>query len=237
MTLRKKILIFQWFDCKNDDRKKELEECALHNISMGFDEVIIYNDSVEPIFFGEQIKNIATNRRITYRDYIDFLNLQENYGSFVVLTNTDIKIDKELLGLSALMQPIDFISLSRYEINGELASSPAFTQDTWAMLSQPIHQSIIHQSSIPLGMPGCENRFSEIIFNVGYRVFNPCLDIKNQHIQKIPSVHKLENKIYGAILTIPPCLTQQIISGVVDEYPRPYYLPSFHQGMINIGSY
>jgi hypothetical protein len=232
---KKKILIFQLFNCKDEGRKKELEESARHNINVGFDEVIIFNDSVDPIFFGEHIKNVSIDRRITYRDFIDIAGKEENFGSFVVLTNTDIKIDKALLSLAEIVKPIDFISLTRYEMNGALAESPAFTQDTWAMLSQPIHQSIIHQSSIPLGMPGCENRFSEIIFNMGFRVFNPCLDIKNQHIQKIPSIHKLEDKIFGAILTIPPCNIQQVVSGIVDEYPRPHYLPSFHKGLIKIG--
>ena len=71
-------------------------------------------------------------------------------------------IDTNIFNLAEVMKPVDFICMSRYEENGVIATSPAFTQDTWAILSQPVHNSIIHQSSIPLGIPGCENRFSEI---------------------------------------------------------------------------
>jgi len=231
----KKILVFQYFNCNLPSRAAELETCILHNISIGFDEIIIFNDSVEPAFFQKNIKNIESNRRLTYRDYVDILRDQDNFGSFIVLTNTDIKLDDEILSLGDIIKPIDFIALSRHEANGAIAPNPAITQDTWAMLSQPLPPTIIHQSGIPLGMPGCENRFSEIIFSAGHRVFNPSLDIKNQHIQAIPSVHKFEEKMFGAILSIPPCRIDQISNCNPDEFPTPYYLPCFADHLISIG--
>ena len=227
--------MFQWFDCIDEVRKKEFIDCINHNLNIGFDEVIIFNDKVQPAFFGDGIKNISSNTRLTYRDYIDLVNDVSNYGSLIVLTNTDIKIDTNIFNLAEVMKPVDFICMSRYEENGVIATSPAFTQDTWAILSQPVHNSIIHQSSIPLGIPGCENRFSEILFTVGFRVYNPSLDIKNIHIHRVPSVHKNENRVFGTILTIPPCYVEDIKNGFVKEYPRPFYLTAFHDGPINIG--
>jgi len=231
----KKILLFQWFDCKNQSRKQELTECINHNIAIGFDEVIIFNDSVPPHFFGDKIKNVLSEHRITYRDYINIVNNPYYYGSLVVLTNTDIKLDKNIFKLSATLSPFDFICLSRYEANGEIAPEPQDTQDTWAIISQPMHQSVIHQSAIPLGMPGCETRFAEILFNIGYRVFNPSLDIKCLHVQKYPSVHKNENRIFGAILATWPCTIAQIKAGSVNAYPRPFYYPAFVKSPLNIG--
>ena len=51
----KKILIFQWFDCNDALRKNELVQCIEHNLELGFDDVIIFNDSVEPTFTGDNI--------------------------------------------------------------------------------------------------------------------------------------------------------------------------------------
>lgn len=231
----KKILIFQYFQCNSPERLTELEECINHNINLDFDEIIIFNDSINPTFLQNNIKNIVINRRLTYKDYIDIISSEENFGSLVVLTNSDIKLDSEILRLGKLIKPIDFIALSRYEKNGLIAPDPAFTQDTWAMLSQPIPPTILYQCGIPLGMPGCENRFSEIIFSAGYRVANPSISIKNRHIQIKPSVHKFEEKMFGAILAIPPCSIEQLITPDPEFQPTPYYLPCFSNHLIRVG--
>jgi len=111
---------------------------------------------------------------------------------------------------------------------------PACTQDVWVMISQPIHQSVIHQSDIPLGMPGCETRFSEIIFNIGFAVFNPCLEIKNIHIHSKGSTHSEANRIYGAYLFTPACTYEDIESGNPNILPIPHYLTSFTNRLFNI---
>lgn len=223
----KKILMFQWFDCKDKTRKSELTDCINHNLSIGFDQVIIFNDSVKPTFHGKNVKNILTNSRITYRDYINIVKDPKNYSSLVVLTNTDIKLARNILSLDEIIKEKTLIALSRYENNGMLADSPWCTQDVWAMLSQPIHKSAIHQCDIPLGLPGCEIRFSEIIFNTGFSVFNPCLDIKNTHIHSNPHPHLDENRMYGAYLFTPACTFEDIRTGNTKILPSPQYLTSF----------
>lgn len=231
----RKILIFQWFDCSDSSRKEELTECIQHNISLGFDKVIIFNDSVEPAFFGENIENIQANQRLSYRDFIDVVINPKNYGSLCCLTNTDIKLDKHLFELAAIIKTSDLMCISRYELDGQLARTPWCTQDTWALISQPLQKSIIYQTSIPLGLLGCENRFAEIFYGAGYKVFNPCLDIKNLHLQSIQSAHKNTDRIYGAYLFVPPCHLNDI--GKFDSHliPTPVYLPTFSKKLIRIG--
>jgi len=230
----KKTLIFQWFDCKDPIREQELVDCATHNIKLGFDEVVIFNDSVKPIFDGPQVKNIITQKRITYKNYIDYVADPENYGGLFVLTNTDIMLDKRILEVDKSIKENTLFALSRHEINGALPDMPACTQDVWVMISQPIHQSVIHQSDIPLGMPGCETRFSEIIFNIGFAVFNPCLEIKNIHIHSKGSTHSEANRIYGAYLFTPACTYEDIESGNPNILPIPHYLTSFTNRLFNI---
>lgn len=231
----KKILIFQWFDCKDEARQQELVECINHNLKLGFDEVIIFNDSVESAFYGQNVKNISSNSRITYRDYIDIVNDANNYGSFVVLTNTDIKLDNKILMLEEISEDKTLMALSRYESNGLFSDSPWCTQDVWAMRSQAIHKSIIIQSNIPLGMPGCELRFAEIMFNAGFIVFNPCLDIKNVHVHSNSASHSDENRIYGAYLFTHPCSIEDIKTRNVKYPAAPVYCTSFSDTWFSIG--
>lgn len=206
----KSILVFQDFDCKDTARRAEFDNCIKHNLEAGFDEIILFNDSVSPRHRGPRIKNIEGSRRITYRDFIDVVNDPNNLGSFVVLTNTDIKLDPAILNAASIIKPYDFLCWTRYESNGELPQKPWNTQDTWALLAQPVHNSIRFQSDIPLGMPGCEIRFAEIMFSAGYRVFNPSIDIKNIHVHSVLQPHEDKNRIYGAAVFTAPCTLEDI---------------------------
>ena len=223
----KKILIFQWFKCGNEAREQELVDCVNHNLSIGFDEVLIFNDDVEPMFHGKNIINIPSIGRLTYRDFINIVKDPGNYGSLIVLTNTDVKLDRRILSLNEILKERTLIAISRYESNGMLADDPWCTQDCWALISQPIHKSIIHQCDIPLGLPGCEIRFSEIIFNAGFSVFNPCLDIKNLHVHSNQAPHQDEDRLYGAYLFTPACTLKDIINEDKSVAPTLCYLTSF----------
>ena len=230
----KNILIFQWFDCKDNSRKEELIECVEHNLKLGFDEIIIFNDSVNPQFFGTNVKNITSTHRLTFRDYIEIINDPVNFGSLVTLTNTDIKIDIKTLELNSYIKEKMLIAISRYESQEHLAVNPWCTQDVWILLSQPIHNSILMQSSIPLGLPGCELRFSEILFAAGFEVYNPCLDIKNLHVHSKENIHLDENRIYGAYLFTPACKLIEMKSNYAATKPVLKYLPSFLTYTLNI---
>jgi hypothetical protein len=201
----KKILMIQWFNCKDHQRKLELIECINHNLELGFDEVIIHNHNVEINFNASNIKNEHLTQRLTYKHYVNAVNDPQNYGSLIILANTDIKLDEKMLTLHDTIPLETLIALTRYEINGELADSPWCTQDVWAMLSQPLHKSIVNQCDIQLGLPGCELRFSEVIYSAGFSVYNPCLDIQNIHIHSNPNPHLDENRMFGTYLFTPAC--------------------------------
>ena len=215
----KKILIFQWFDCKDLARRRELLECIHHNINLGFDEVIIFNDSVEPVINVPGVQNIFTNSRISYLDFINIVNDPKNFGALVVLTNSDIKLDSKILQLVGLKNRI-LIALSRYESNGQLTEFAFYSQDVWVMTSQPIHRSIIYQCNIPLGVPGCDQRFGEIIFSAGFSVFNPCLEIKNIHLHSNVATHLDENRLFGTYLFVNPCTYEDIRVSRPNIVPR-----------------
>lgn len=128
----------------------------------------------------------------------------------ICLTNTDIKIDLNIFLINDVLEDNQLIALSRYESNGEIAKSPWCTQDFWCIRSQSIHKSILIQSNIPLGIPGCENRFSEIMHSVGFEVFNPNLEIKNQHMHQIQANYPQSERLYGTYLFIPTCTIDDI---------------------------
>ncbi len=201
----KKILIFQWFKSSDVERESELIECISHNLAIGFDKVIIFNDSVDPKFFGNNIENVCINRRMRYSDYISIVCDSKNFGDLVVLTNTDIKLDENILNLPLYIKEKNLIAISRYENDIELAKSHWCTQDVWAIISQPVHVSVGYQSDIPLGVPGCENRFAEIFHSAGYAVFNPCIEIKNLHVHSKQGVYSQDFRVFGSYLFVHSC--------------------------------
>jgi hypothetical protein len=209
--------------------------CIEHNLNLGFDEVVIFNDSVTPRFSGTRITNINALQRLTYRQYIDIVRDERNHGSLVVLTNTDIKLDPNIFLLCDVIDLGMMFCMSRYESNGSLAESPWCTQDVWAMLSQPVHNSIVYNSDIPIGTPGCELRFAEIVFNVGFKVFNPCSDVKNIHVHSAQAQHRNEVRNYGAYLFTPPCSLDDVRARNPKSFPFPCYLTSFSNRPLRIG--
>jgi hypothetical protein len=149
-------------------------------------------------------------------------------------------LDRNLLTISNIVQKNFFLCIARYEKIGdalELSCGATCTHDVWAMISQPIHNSIKFQSAIPLGMPGCELRFEEIIFNMGYAVFNPCLDIKNVHLHSELPPHENKNRIYGAYLFTPACRLADVkpVSVSRSHMATPVYLTSFVNRPLKIG--
>jgi len=52
--------MFQWFYCNDKIRNQKLTDCVNHSLDIGFDEVIVFNDSVDSTFHGQNIKNILT---------------------------------------------------------------------------------------------------------------------------------------------------------------------------------
>ncbi|ANI98748.1 hypothetical protein A8O14_00710 [Polynucleobacter wuianus] len=223
----KKILLFQVFDCKDQARALEFDQCVRHNLELGFDEIIIFNDNVPPRYFGKNIRNIEVDKRLTYKDFIELAQSPKNYGNFLVLINTDIKLDKKMFELERILGEKTLIALARYEVGDRLADMPWCTQDVWVLVGQPIPKSILFQSDIPLGVPGCELRFSELMFNVGFQVFNPCMDIKNLHVHKNQVPHSDENRVFGAYLFTPACGLNDVFNKSANAWPIPHYLTSF----------
>ena len=222
----KNILIIQNFNCSDTLRKNEINECIHHNTQIGFDEVIIFNDSIEPTFLSSHIKNIDSSGRLTYADFLKVVDNPANYGDLLVMTNSDIKLDPKILESKKYLKEKMLFVFTRYEIDGNLAKNPEITQDTWALLGQPIPKGIKNQSLIPLGLPGCELRFAEIFFSSGFAVFNPCLSVQNTHIHSKKTEHLDENRLWGAYLFTPACYFDDTV-GAIKHFPTPFYLTSF----------
>lgn len=196
-----------------------------HNLQLGFDETIILNDAVEPAFAGERITNVARRGRITYRDFLDVVSDPSRLGALVVLTNSDIMLAPNFDAVAATLRPGELYCFTRHEAaGGQLAEAPWCTQDTWAMLAQPLHNSVLFQAAIPLGRPGCEIRFAEILFSAGYAVYNPCLDVRNVHVHSAPAPHSDADRIYGAYLFTPAVRLGEVRSGRPEHRPTPCYL-------------
>jgi hypothetical protein len=233
--MRKKILMFQWYDPADVTRRKELIDCIEHNLKLGFDEIIIINSATEPQFFAKNVINMYISDRMTYSHFVNALNDKKYDNCILFLTNTDIKLDEKILDLGDLINRQQLFCLSRYEQADKLTDGPSCSQDTWIAIAQPIHESVVHQSNIPLGLPGCENRLAEIFFSSGFNVFNPCYDIKNIHVQNTNSVFSDNDRVFGAYLFVPPCTIDDILSKNVAAVP--VYFPRYASSYFYIPYY
>lgn len=200
----KTILLFQYFLAQDPIRRNEIESAITHNINLGFDEIIIFNDSVKPNFVGPNITNILTDSRMTFKDFIEVVNDPRNHDSLITLTNTDIKLDHKILCIDKVISKSKVFCISRHELNGQLTENPHYCQDTWAMISQPLPKYILFSSNIPIGTSGCEQRFAELLFSFNFLISNPCVDIHNIHIHSNHPGTNETDRIYGAYLSIPP---------------------------------
>ena len=200
----KKILFVEYWDIEDRARDQEVLAAIGHNLKLGFDRVyLVYSGTNQLPFNTVGTVEILKLDRLTFDIFLKAVDTYADGPALFILTNADIALDPNLL-LGNFPPAGVVYALTRHEMNGELYSAREFSQDTWVMLAQPILKGAILQSSFPLGVPGCENRFAEILWSIGFRVINPSLTFVNYHYQAKESVYERDYRIYGCYRTIPP---------------------------------
>lgn len=203
--MKSKYLLIEYWDIACAQRKAEIDEAIEHNLNLGFDLVYISysGNQVLPFSARENVQLIA-QERLTFAQYLELVGNVRSRGALFVLTNADIKLDPRLLEIQEVPEALMF-AFTRYESDGSLYSAGEFSQDTWLMIGQEVPISAIMQSRLHLGVPGCENRFAEIMWSSGFTVINPSLSFVNLHIQATESIYSEGYRIFGCYRTVPPC--------------------------------
>lgn len=182
-----KVILYQNFYIdKAPERQAELEECLSQNIACSLiDEIVLIADSntIETIcvrFPSEKIKWLIWSGRPTYNDFLLLIKPEQ---AFHVIANTDIYFN-DTLGLVKRRGVAEgtCFALSRYDRMLDGTLSPHLcrgSQDVWIFSKPP---KVVPGADFTLGIPGCDNKFANLLLRAGYRVVNPSKDIKIIHV-------------------------------------------------------
>jgi hypothetical protein len=204
----KTILYMQNYPIASPDRRAEVDRCIRNNQSLGFDEFVEFDCGASSGGERPAVKRIRLNRRLNFRDYLREVALPENHGALHVLCNSDISLNESIFKLVDRLQPNELVCLSRYERSESgpvLTENPYCSQDTWAMIGRDLPESLIVQASFPLGWPGCENRFADLMGGYAYSQINPSKDVISIHFHAEHRGLDESSRLYGGYAFVWPC--------------------------------
>ena len=196
--MSKKVILYQNFYIdKFPERQAELEACLLENITCPeIDEIVLlcHPDTI-PLLEGKYksdiVRLVSWAKRPTYND---FLMLFKDEEAFHVIANTDIYLTDTLALLKERgMKPGDCYALSRYDRLTDGSMKPHHcrgSQDVWIFSKPP---KVVPGADFTLGIPGCDNVFAHLLVRKGYRVLNPCKDIKIVHVHNTGIRHYVKD--------------------------------------------
>jgi len=170
---------------KDAERNNELIQCFKRNYSnLNVDLItrlidVQYTEAKE--FEGVSIE--LCFGRPTIKDFINVINANSVYGDIAIIANSDIYFD-ETLSLANEIKEGECYALSRYDdnIKGLIPFHRRDSQDAW-IFRTPIRMPN-HADDLRLGVPGIDNRLAFELNNVGYKVTNPCSQIKAIHLHR-----------------------------------------------------
>ena len=188
-------LIVNYYHDKHPDRCKEIYLCLKLNCNnLLFNKIIIINETNEPIpFINDNIIVINDSKRLTFKDFFNYSNKYSSEDTINILINSDIVIGENFDKIKLELNQAIF--LTRYNIKedgSDVFQDDCGSFDTW------IWKGLITKDigNYFMGETCCDVKLSLEFYNNGYKLKNPCLDLKTYHI------HLTEIRNYFATLTL-----------------------------------
>ena len=203
-----------WYDEQSDDRLTEYELCLQKNLDNELiDKVYVICENVYPknhFSFNGKIEYIFTEKRLTYNEIFDIINIKSSEFSINILSNTDIYFDNTLRYVDSTLKREFVYCLSRWNVqsNGEsIFHNRKDSQDVWIFRGK-VKQNIY--GDFNLGIAGCDNRIAYELKKSGYKLLNPSLSIKAHHLH-LTGVRNYKNgsvvkRVSQPYEMVPPCL-------------------------------
>ena len=171
-----KINLFtQHLESSNKERDSEYQICREKNKNNNY------------------IDNFITIKQNGYLKYNSFFKMTESYPDDInILANSDIFFD-DSISICRNIRKNDCLAITRRELfigpdyieDSALTKIPSTmktdTQDVWIFKGR-VRKSVY--GDISLGYPGCDNRIAWEIKNAGYKIMNPCEDIRIYHLHE-----------------------------------------------------
>ena len=227
-------LIIEYFQSKNHIRNGEYLYCLHENIGVDqIDNIYIFVEEGSDLNFDSpKIKKIVTEERPTYQDLFEYCN-EHMKDEICIVANADIIFDDTLEYFYDLDMDNQFYALTRWEVstsdgkNWEIEPyNNAASQDVW-VFKTPVLAS--DNMNYTMGKPGCDNKITYHMRELGYVCRNPGRKIitTHFHVSNFRTYNWESDRVPGPYLLIVPTDSlsedpQYIDIDGFDEEGRPY---------------
>lgn len=189
-------LYYSYYKSKFPERHAEIDFCfeACKN-DPNITKMYVF-DETGAVTLTDKIIPIEVHKRLTYRNYFDFINAKTGPDDVNIIMNTDCCFDQSTSHLLNRILPEEAWCLSRWDVKSldPFVSIPfdwnPFSQDAWVFRGKVRD---IPNSNWTLGVQGCDSRISHEISCAGYITRNPMKSVKLHH------VHMSEKRSYNIL--------------------------------------
>jgi hypothetical protein len=204
-------LLLEYFNSSNHMRNGEYLYCLHQNLGNEYIEnvYLFMEEDAELNFESPKIKKVINKERPTYKTLFDFCN--ENLKDQIcIVANADIIFDDTLRYFDGINMDKTFYALTRWEIstgNGkDWEIEPyenAASQDSW-IFKAPISSS--DKMNYTMGKPGCDNKITYHMRELGYTCRNPGKKVVTIHFHPTNwrTYHPNDDRVPGPYLLISP---------------------------------
>lgn len=177
---------------KDTERTQELVTALLNNLNSSFVEKIhLFVDNNESLDYlkgitkSDKIVIIEIGKKPIYSDFFNYI-LNHIPNKICMITNSDIYLSEcDKLLISKLKNEKIVYALTRYEhdMTNHLIQKYCGSHDCYIFNSSFIDKKIINNHSChPQNSPGIETHIIKNFCDQGFKVYNPCYQIKIIHL-------------------------------------------------------
>jgi len=214
--IKKKVinLFINYYISKDSSRQIEIDECFRKNCENPIiDNIFVFTSGEMPKIESPKVIIINQEEQPTYGSFISYINNNEIFDSYNIISNSDIYFDDSLLLLETINMENTCVALTRWNVlpDGKLKFYNTKTsQDVWIFKGE-IKKSLEETSNFKMGQMCCDNVFANSLYKSGYRTINPCYDIKVYHLHNVEfRTWNKENKNPGKRMYLYNCKLEDL---------------------------
>lgn len=200
----------QFFKHKDAKRFKEIKECLIRNCACPhIDKIVLinekdYSSEYSGITGSKKIEQFISGRRLTYANFLQYVNDVVPKNVFTILCNADIYFSDSLLDLWKVNMEDKMLGLLRWDVplsglddDAKIFGPRADSQDTWIFLSDSIktRKWDYNKFNFQLGQAGCDNAFAGHILRNKFLISNPAVSFKTFHLHNT-NIRNYDKKDY-----------------------------------------
>jgi hypothetical protein len=175
-------------------RSKELEQCLIHNLMSPFIEKIhLFVDDIDAMHRLNEMPNlnkiiiIDVGKKPKYSDFFNYI-LNNVQNKLCMITNADIFLhEMNTTLLEQVKENKIMFALTRYEhdMTHPLMDDYGGSHDAYIFNSKFINKTIINEhTQFYQNFPGIETHIIKAFHDNGFKILNPCKQIKIVHLHK-----------------------------------------------------